>query len=157
MPDVATIRVLVVDDQPDIAEMLEYVIGVDPGLECVGCLHSANALADSIRTHRPDVLVLDARMPGVDPLTAMVALAPEFPELKSIFYSGYDDPDFIERIIDAGAWGFVSKRHESDAVVRAIHSVAAGRVVFPERRRRIASPDTKPTTAILPGPGTDGR
>jgi two-component system invasion response regulator UvrY len=156
-PDVGSVRVLVADDQPDIADMLEYVIGDDPGLDCVGCLHSADELAAAVRNLHPDVLVLDARMPGVDPLTAIAELAPEFPGLKSIFYSGYDDPDFIERIIDAGAWGFVSKRHESDAVVRAIHNVVAGKVVFPERRRRIASPDTKPTTAIPPGTSTDGR
>ena len=150
------IRVLVVDDHPDITDILSYVIGVDPQLECVGRLHSADRLAEEIRALRPDVMILDARMPGVDPLTALVGITPEFPGLRTIFYSGYDDPEFIEQIIDAGAWGFVSKGHASDAVVRAIHAVAAGKVVFPERRRRTGLAGTEPPAAAKAPPAAAG-
>ena len=129
-----TIRVLVADDNRDLADMLAYVIGIEPAMECVGCVQSADHLAEEIRALRPDVLVLDAKMPGRDPLAVVTELGPEFPGVRAIFYSGYDDPDFVERIIDAGAWGFVSKRHQAAAVIEAIRSVAAGKVVFPERR-----------------------
>jgi DNA-binding NarL/FixJ family response regulator len=128
------IRVMVADDNPDLADVLAYVIGIEPAMECVGCVHSADHLAEKIRALRPDVLVLDAKMPGGDPLAVVTELGPEFPGVRTIFYSGFDDPDFIEQIIDAGAWGFVSKRQQAPTVIEAIRSVAAGRVVFPERR-----------------------
>lgn len=128
------LRVMVADDNSDLAEMLAYVIGVEPAMECVRCVQSADHLAEEIRAHRPDVLVLDAKMPGRDPLAAVAELGPEFPGVRTVFYSGYDDADFIERTIDAGAWGFVSKRQQAAAVIEAIRSVAAGRVVFPEPR-----------------------
>jgi len=130
------IRVMVADDNPDIAELLAYVIGVESAMECVGCVHSADRLEEEVRALRPDVLVLDARMPGKDPLAAVRDLGPEFPEVRAIFYSGLDDPDFIEQVVDAGAWGFVSKRREADVVLAAIRLVAAGKVVFPERLTR---------------------
>ncbi len=152
-----TIRVLVADDQPDITEVLQYVIGIDPGLECVGCLGRADELGDAVRTLRPDVLVIDARMPGTDPLIAVRELADEFPAIKCIFYTGYDDPGFIERMIDSRAWGFVSKSLGSDAVLRAIHSVAVGTPVFPKRRGRNTPPETTPATARPAGSDTDGR
>lgn len=136
------IRVLVVDDNPDLAEMLEFVIGVEPAMECVGCLHTADRLAEAIRALRPDVLVLDAKMPGRDPLALVKELGPEFPGVRAIFYSGFDDPDFIEQVIDSGAWGFVSKRRQSAAVLEAIRSVAAGRVVFPDHRPPLREPSS---------------
>jgi len=129
-----SIRVLVADDNADVAGVLEYVIGIEPTMECVGCLTSADRLAEEIRALRPDVLVLDAKMPGKDPLATLMELGPEFPGMRAIFYSGSDDPEFIEKIIDAGAWGFVSKSRKADAVLDAIRMVAAGRVVFPDRR-----------------------
>ncbi len=138
----STIRVMVADDNPDIADVLAYVIGAEPAMECVGCLHSADHLAEEIRALRPDVLVLDATMPGRDPLTAVKELGPEFPEVRAIFYSGHDDREFIERVVDAGAWGFVSKRREAEAVLAAIRLVAAGKVVFPERRPPRPRPDS---------------
>lgn len=134
-------RVLVVDDNPDISEVLCYVIGVEPGMECVGRLLSADRLAEEIRSRRPSVVVLDARMPGKDPIAAMQDVAVEFPDVKSIIYSGFDEPDFIEQVIDAGAWGFVSKDQDPDEIVRAIRTVAAGSVAFPRRGPRSARPN----------------
>ena len=132
------IRVLVVDDSPDITDVVCHFVDAEPTMECVGCLFSADDLLEEVRRLRPDVLVLDARMPGKDSLTAMTELSPEFSQLKTIFHSGFDDPDFIDLVIDAGAWGFVSKHHDPATLVRAIGEVAAGRIVFPGPRGRSA-------------------
>lgn len=138
------IRVLVADDSPDITDMLGYVIGVEPNMECVGRRQSADQLAEDVRSLRPDVVILDASMPGKDPLAAMTEVVAEFPAVRTIVYSGYDDPDVIDRAIDAGAWGYVSKRQDPDAVVRAIRMVSAGNVIFPTHRPRSAPTDPKP-------------
>lgn len=137
-------RVLLVDDNPDIADVLCHVVGTEPAMECVGCLQSVDRLTEEIRSLRPDVLVLDARMPGKDPLSAMKEFAAEFPDVRTIFHSGFDDPDFIEQIIDAGAWGFVSKTHDPRTLIRAIRSVAAGRVAFVKSGAGSAPPPVRP-------------
>lgn len=142
----ASIRVLCVDDNRDLTEVLRRVIDAQPDLRCVGCLASANDLLAEVRRlcttppptlpdpAMPLVIILDATMPGKDPLEAVGELAAAFPQAKTIIYSGHDDPGFIDRAIDAGAWGCVSKSDEPHAVIRAIHEVAEGRVVFPGRR-----------------------
>ena len=138
------IRVLIADDSPDITEMLAFVIGIEPNMECVGSLGSANHLVEEIRSLRPDVVILDANMPGKDPLAVLVEIVAGFPGVKTILYSGYDDPDMIDRVIDAGAWGFVSKGRDPQAVIRAIRVVAAGSIAFPTRRSGSASTNLEP-------------
>jgi DNA-binding NarL/FixJ family response regulator len=129
------IRVLVVDDSPDITEVLGHVVGLAPGMECVGALGSADPLTAEVQRLQPHIVVLDARMPGKDPLVAMHELSQECPETRTIIYSGYDDPDFLELAIDAGAWGFVLKTQDSAVILGAIRSVASGRVSFPRDRK----------------------
>ena len=129
---------MVIDANPDLTDVLSYVISVEPNMECVGCRQSADDLANEIRRLHPDVLVLDASMPGKDPVTALMESTSEFPAVRTIVYSGYDDRALIERVIDAGAWGFVSKREAPDAVVRAIRAVVAGQIAFPDRRSGMA-------------------
>ncbi|MGH7133372.1 MAG: response regulator, partial [Phycisphaerales bacterium] len=82
-----------------------------------------------------DVVILDATMPGKDPIEAMRELASSYPEVKTIVYSGYNQPEFVDRVIDAGAWGSVSKHDNPDCVIRAISEIVRGRVVFPGRGR----------------------
>jgi DNA-binding NarL/FixJ family response regulator len=137
-------RVLLVDDNPDITDVLCHVVGTEPAMECVGCLQSVDHLLEEVRRLRPDVLVLDARMPGKDPLKAMLECTAEFTDLKTIFHSGFDDPDFIDQLIDAGAWGFVSKHHDPGTLVRAIRSVSEGRVAFVRSRSGSAQPPAGP-------------
>ena len=130
------IRVLCVDDSRDITAMLKMVIDAEPDMVCVGCLASAdNLIAEARRlsttpstpSPTPLVIILDATMPGKNPLEAMRELAAAIPQVRTIIYSGHDDPGFVARAIDAGAWGCVSKREEPAAITRAVCEVWAGR------------------------------
>lgn len=124
------IRVLCVDDLPDMTAALRLIIGTDPSMVCIGCLSSANELVRKVQQGnlRPDVLILDATMPGRDPFTAMRELADRCPGTRTIIYSGYDDADFIDRAIEAGAWRCISKHDEPLAILRAIREVATAPV-----------------------------
>jgi len=127
-------RVLCVDDRPDVATAMRLLIQ-SASMECVGCLDSADDLVDEVqrRDPRPDVVILDATMPGKDSMTAMAELAAACPDTRTIIYSGYDDAALVRRAREAGAWGCVSKHDEPKALLRAVKDVAAGRTVWPGR------------------------
>lgn len=128
-------RVLCVDDCSDTTAMMRVLLDSDPGMACVGCLGSADELLREVRRGpRPDVIVLDATMPGVSPFAAMTELAATFPEVRTIVYSAHDDAAFVDRAMDAGAWGCVSKDVGPEELLAAIRRVAAGEVVVPGRR-----------------------
>jgi DNA-binding NarL/FixJ family response regulator len=131
------IRVLCVDDSRDMTAVLKMMVDAEPDMTCVGCLASAdNLIAEARRVSAtpsnpsptpptPLVIILDATMPGKDPLTAMRELAAELPWVRTIIYSGYCDRAFIDRAIAAGAWACVSKSEEPAAITRAVREVAA--------------------------------
>lgn len=131
-------RVLCVDDSSDVTAVMQMVIESEPTMECVGCLASADHLIDRVRrmSPPPDVVLLDATMPGKNPLAAMSELAVEFPGIRTIVYSGYDDPGFVERARDSGAWGCVSKNDEPDAILHAVRQVTAGSTCWPRTSKR---------------------
>ena len=125
------IRVMLVDDSRDVIEPLSYLIGVEGDMECVGLLESADGLGERARDLSPDVLLIDARMPGRDSLEAIRELATELPDVRSLVYSGFDDRELIDSAVDASAWGWVKKGDDPAILLKAIRSVAAGKVVFP--------------------------
>ncbi|HEX8875878.1 MAG TPA: response regulator transcription factor [Phycisphaerales bacterium] len=121
------IRVLCVDDLVDVTAALRMIIGTDPSMLCVGCLSSANDLVAEIlgRQPRPDVVIVDASMPGRDPLSAIAELATRCPETSAIVFSGHDDEAFIDRATRAGAWSCVSKSSDPKAILQAVREVVA--------------------------------
>jgi two-component system, NarL family, response regulator DesR len=122
----AKISVLVVDDSDDLASMLILLIGDEPDMTCIGRLPSADALLDTVAQKKPDVVLLDLTMPGRDPLDAMAESSARSPESRVIVLSGYDDPARVDQALDRGAWGFVSKNGDLQAILTAIRTVASG-------------------------------
>ncbi|MBC7771970.1 MAG: response regulator transcription factor [Pyrinomonadaceae bacterium] len=136
------IRVMCVDDSPDITTVMRMMIDAAPTMECVGCLASADHLVDEARrlTSPPNstslVVLLDAMMPGKSPFAVMSELASDFPEIRTLIFSGHTDSAFIDRAMDAGAWGCVSKDEPPEVVIRAVKEVAAGSAWWPPRPNR---------------------
>jgi DNA-binding NarL/FixJ family response regulator len=130
-------RVLCVDDSADMTSMMRMLIDAEPMMQCVGCLASADHLIQKVRDLKllPDVVLLDATMPGKSPLDEMKRLATEFPAIRTIVFSGHDDAAFVAGVRDKGAWGCVSKRDEPDAILLAVREVAAGNTWFPSSGR----------------------
>lgn len=130
------IAVLLVDDSNDITEMMRLIFDGEPSTRCVGCLDSADRLIDEARSLRPDIVLLDATMPGRLPFDAMSEMAQTLPQVRTIIFSGRDDPADVESALDAGAWGYLSKDADPSTILRAVRSVAAGRVWLPGHDQR---------------------
>jgi two-component system, NarL family, invasion response regulator UvrY len=121
-----------VDDMADVATVIRLIIEAEVKMECVGCLPSADDLVDELRrVGGADVVLMDATMPGKDPFEAMSQLRDEFPKTRTIVYSGHSDQSFMDRSMDAGAWGCVSKNDPPQTIIEAVRQVAAGRTFFP--------------------------
>ncbi len=129
--DESEIKVLCVDDNRDFADLMRLVIDGEPGLRCAGCLYSADELEAQIHVIQPHVVLLDASMPGKDPLEALRDLQSRDKSTRAIVCSGYDDRAFVDRVLRAGAWGCVSKQDEPKTIMHAVREVAAGRHYFP--------------------------
>lgn len=124
-----TIDVLLVDDFRDIVDVYRRLIDSSPGLRCVGTLDSVKDLVQHVELMQPHVVVIDLSMPGQKPLQAIADLAERCPQVRAIAFSGYDDDDTIGAVLDAGAWGLVSKHRNPESILDAIRSVARGEAI----------------------------
>lgn len=135
-PDRAQTRVVCVDDNAGMIVALGLMISQESSLVCVGELPSADALMELVRgmEAKPHVVIIDARMVGVDPFRVMRELASTFPGVRSIVYTGYEDPRVRRRARAAGAWGCIAKQEAPDAILHAVREVAAGRPAWLSER-----------------------
>ena len=124
------IRVLCVDDNRLIAKAFERRLAFESHLKWAGWVEDAKAVAGVVKETSPDVLMLDIDMPGGDSFDLVRTLADTTPDLKVVMFSGHVRVEYLDRAIDAGAWGYLSKNQSMDEVVAAIQRVAAGEFVL---------------------------
>lgn len=129
-PELPSIRVLCVDDNQHVAEAMGVKIGRARGLKWLGWLPSADALVAAVERDHVDVVVLDVDMPGPDPLRAVAELRESFPETRTLIFSGHVRFELVERALEAGAWGYVSKNDGEDALIQAVREVVAGELAL---------------------------
>ncbi|MDZ4753948.1 MAG: response regulator transcription factor [Phycisphaerae bacterium] len=120
------IRVLCVDDNPLVVDALGLKLNLSGGFEWLVPLEAADNLLDDVLASQPDVVLLDIDMPGRDPLDALAELTAACPCVKVLMFSGHTRTDLVDRAIEAGAWGYLSKHADVQTIVSAIRRVAAG-------------------------------
>ncbi|MFJ2768989.1 response regulator [Streptomyces sp. NPDC087300] len=133
-----TVRVLLVDDQPLIRTALSMVITDVPDIEVVG---EADNGADAVRLTaelRPDVVVMDIRMPGMDGIEATGLITAGAEPTRVIVLTTFDDDEYVYAALRAGASGFLVKDMALDDILAAIRVVAAGdALIAPSVTRRL--------------------
>lgn len=116
--------VLVVDDQELVAEGLVLLLDADPALRVVGHAGSADGAVAAARERRPDVVVLDVRMPGRDGIEVVRDLVAD--GCAVLMLTSYDDIDAVRRSLAAGATGFLLKDNAPAVLCEAVRAVALG-------------------------------
>jgi len=124
------VRVLCVDDHAFLVEGLRSRFEREASIEFVGRLDSAADLVPEVERLRPDVVLLDIEMPGPDVFETLGELHRACPETRAIMLSAFVRDRYIDTAVKAGAWGYLSKSDEPDAVVAAIRTVAGGDFAF---------------------------
>ncbi|WP_439681273.1 response regulator [Embleya sp. MST-111070] len=123
----ATIRVFLLDDHEVVRRGLADLLGAEADIEIVGESASALEAMRRIPALRPDVAVLDGRLPDGSGVDVCREVRSSFPEINALILTSYDDEDALFSAIMAGAAGYVLKQIRGADLVRAVREVAAGR------------------------------
>jgi len=130
--------VLVADDHPVVRKGLQSCLSRAGRIRLVGEAADGDEALRKARELKPDVVLMDISMPGMNGLTVTEMLRKELPDMKVLVLSVQRNKDSIFRVIQAGAHGYVSKEAPSEEVVRAIESVHGGEPFFSEEIARAA-------------------
>jgi len=132
------IKVLVADDHPVVRKGLQSCLSRQSHLRVIGEACDGDEALRKARDLKPDVVLMDISMPGKNGLAVTELLRKELPRMKVLILSVHNNQDYIFRVIQAGAHGYVSKEAPPDEVLRAIESVCAGEPFFSEDIARAA-------------------
>ncbi|KAB2812701.1 response regulator transcription factor [Pimelobacter simplex] len=152
------ISVLVVDDHQLARSGLRSLIEAEPDLEVAGEAGDGPAAVRLAGQLRPDVVLMDLRMPGGDGLAATrtIAADPDLAATRIIVLTSYDSDDSVLAALRYGASGYLLKDFEAPALLQGIRTVAAGEALLaPAIARRIAATWTPPAAPAAPDPALD--
>ena len=133
------IRGIVADDHPIVRYGIVGLIALDPGLEVVGQASNGAEAVDLAARLRPDVVLMDLRMPGTSGIEATSRIATELPEVHVLVLTTYETDDDILGAIEAGASGYLLKAAPQEEIVAGIRAVAGGHTVLAPTIAALAS------------------
>lgn len=126
----AVIRVVVADDQAAVRDGLVALLSVTPGVEVVGEAADGAAAVAAAETLRPDVVLMDLRMPGVDGVEATRLIGQSAPGVRVVVLTTHADDASILKALRAGATGYLTKESGRAEIARAIEAAASGQSVL---------------------------
>jgi DNA-binding NarL/FixJ family response regulator len=139
MNDPKQIRILSVEDHPVFREGLSTIIASQPDMLLVAQASNAAEAMTEFRHHRPDITLMDLRLPGTNGTDTLIAIRGEFPQARVIILTTSDSDGEIQRALRAGAWGYILKSMPKNELLGVIRSVHAGRKhIPPEVATRLA-------------------
>src|ERR1700752_4381327 len=120
------IRVLIADDQRVVRDGLAMLVGLIDGVEIAGTACDGAEAGRLAQAHRPDVVLMDLRMPGTDGIAATADLRRRLPATRVLVLTTYADEDAIVPALQAGAQGYLTKDASAEQIEAAIRAVHAG-------------------------------
>ena len=133
------IRLLIIDDHEMVREGLKAMLTAEPDFTIVGDAANADQAFALIERQRPDVILLDVRLPGASGIEVCRTVTERYPEIAVIILTTFTDESLVEQCIKAGARGFIVKDIERFDLKRSIRAVARGEAAI----------DTKAAVAVL--------
>lgn len=124
------IRVALVDDDSLVRAGLGMILGADPGIEIVGEGADGSEAVTLVHRHRPDVLLMDVRMPAMDGIAATKAVTALAEAPRIIMLTTFDMDEYVFQALEAGASGFLLKDTAPQDLARAVHVIAGGEAML---------------------------
>jgi len=149
MSDAAFITVVCVDDHPLVRKGVAAILSTEPGLQLIAEAENAQQALEIFRQHRPDVTLLDLRLPDKSGVEVAKEIRREFPDARIIALTSYDGDQDIYRALEAGVRGYLLKEMVHTEIIRAIRTVYQGkRFIPPEVSQQLS--DYFPEVALTP-------
>jgi len=126
-------RIFLVDDHPVLRAGFRCLLEAEPNLQVCGEAESARKVFDRIQATSPELIIVDISLPGPSGIELIKGLKTRFPELKLLMLSMHDETLYAERVIRAGARGFISKQESPGKILLAIRQVLSGEIHLSEK------------------------
>jgi DNA-binding NarL/FixJ family response regulator len=148
----SSVRVLLVDDDDLMRAGLRSVLSSDETIEVVGEAGDGREALGRIRELRPDLVLMDIRMPDLDGIAATRRVLAAEPDVKVVVLTTFEEDDYIFEALSAGASGFLLKRTTPEELIAAIHTIAEGdSLLSPSVTRRVIERMATEPAATLSG------
>lgn len=121
------IRVLICDDQDVVTEGLRVILGASPEIEVVGVAHDGAEAVALVGQRRPDVVLMDLKMPGVNGIQATRQIGERYPDVRVLVLTTYDADEWVFDAIRSGARGYLLKDTPRQELIAAIRGTAEGK------------------------------
>ena len=145
-------RIVIVDDDPLVRMGLRAIVGSEPGWDVVGEAGDGQTALAVVAEHRPDIVLMDVRMPHLDGLTATREITAGDSGAKVLVLTTFEVDEYVYEAMRAGASGFVLKRVPPAELIEAVRIIAGGEsLLFPASTRRVIEHFTAPAVGgIMP-------
>ncbi len=153
------ITLAVVDDQATVREALAVMLNLAEDVTVVATATNGAEAVAAVERHRPDVLLMDLKMPVMDGVTATERIHRSRPDTNILVLTTFDDDESILAALQAGASGYLTKEADRNTILSAVRTAAQGQTVLaPEVQRRLVTLASRPapTPATPPLPGDRG-
>jgi DNA-binding NarL/FixJ family response regulator len=127
------LRIVLADDHPIFREGVRSLLSSLPGVDVVAEVDDGASAVEAARDQKPDVVLLDVSMPGMNGLDATLRITAEAPNAKVLCLSMHSDRRFVDAALRSGARGYLLKDCALDELVSAIHAVVAGQIYVSSR------------------------
>lgn len=142
MKDASPIRIVIADDHFLVRMGLVALVNMEPDFTVVGESSNGMEIVELYETLKPDLVLMDVRMPTRDGIQATIEIRNKFPDARILMLTTYDGDEDIHRALQAGAQGYVLKNSTREMLIPALRTVAAGEQWIPkEVASRLASRD----------------
>jgi NarL family two-component system response regulator LiaR len=140
-----TIRVMLVDDHNVVRSGLATFLRAYEDLQLVGEAKNGLEAVNLCREKKPDVILMDLMMPEMDGIAATRAILEEYPEIKIIAMTSFDEEELVHGVLAAGAISYLLKNVTSDELTKAIRDAVSGRSTLSPEAARVLVQATRPT------------
>ncbi len=146
-------KVIICDDQAIVRDGLEMLLNLEKDIEVVAQAQDGAEAVEQVRSHQPDLVLMDLKMPGMNGIEATRQIRAHYPAVKVLVLTTYEDDEWVFDAIRAGAAGYLLKDTPREAVIQAVRGTVAGKsfvdpAVAGKLLGHVSGQQTQPATLI---------